>query len=378
MAPHAPHRPLSIGIVGAGTAGLLLAVLLQRQGRRVRLFEKAAAPRTQGCGILLVRAGLEAIAAAAVPGLLERLLEVGTPVSGYLFRNLRGGEIARHPVEPAAGELPALLLHRRAILEALWAGFDPAAFQGAARVRHCRQGPGGVEARFEDGSHWQGDLLVGADGLHSALGPLVAPERRLNYLGDRVWRGVVHDDGFCRDGTFLVYARGRGIYANVFDLGRDAAGQPLTHWGFFQEEPLPAEAAERRRRLAEPIPPQALAKLPADVAGLIAATPPEAVVANYTHDIDPLPRLVQGRLALIGDAAHAMSSSQARGMTAGFEDAVALAAALERSDGAVEAALAAYEAERLPVVHRYQRDSREVSNRTGRSRPLRQTAATAA
>jgi 2-polyprenyl-6-methoxyphenol hydroxylase-like FAD-dependent oxidoreductase len=235
-----------------------------------------------------------------------------------------------------------------------------------------------VEARFEDGSHWQGDLLVGADGLHSALGPLVAPERRLSYLGDRVWRGVVHDESFCRDGTFLVYARGRGIYANVFDLGRDAAGRPLTHWGFFQEEPLPAEAAERRRRLAEPVPPAALAKLPADVAGLIAATPPEAVVANYTHDIDPLPRLVQGRLALIGDAAHAMSSSQARGMTAGFEDAVALAAALERSDGAVEAALAAYEAERLPVVHRYQRDSREVSNRTGRSRPLRQTAATTA
>lgn len=372
------QRPLRVGIVGAGTAGLLLAVLLQRRGHRVELFEKAEAPRTHGCGILLVKAGMEAIAAAAVPGLLDRLLEAGTPVSCYRFRNLRGGEIACHPVERTASELPALLLHRRAILEALWAGFDPAAFHGGARLCDCRQGPDGVEARFEDGTRWQGELLVGADGLHSALGPLVAPERRLNYLGDRVWRGVVRDDVFCREGEFLVYARGRGIYANVFDLGRDADGHPLTHWGFFQEEPFPAQAEERRRRLAEPVPAEALAKLPADAAALIKATPAAAVVAGYTHDIDPLPRLVQRRLALIGDAAHAMSSSQARGMTAGFEDAVALAAALERTGGAVDGALAAYEAERLPVVHRYQRDSREVSNRTGRSRPVRQTAATAA
>jgi 2-polyprenyl-6-methoxyphenol hydroxylase-like FAD-dependent oxidoreductase len=92
------------------------------------------------------------------------------------------------------------------------------------------------------------------------------------------------------------------------------------------------------------------------------------VVANYTHDIDPLPALVAGRIVLIGDAAHAMSSSQARGMTAGFEDAVCLASQLASAGGDPDAALAAFEAERLPIVHRYQRTSREVSNKTGRSR----------
>jgi 2-polyprenyl-6-methoxyphenol hydroxylase-like FAD-dependent oxidoreductase len=197
----------------------------------------------------------------------------------------------------------------------------------------------------------------------------VAPERRLNYLGDRVWRGVVADAQFCTNGNFLVYARGRGIYANVFDLGRDAAGTPLTHWGFFNEEPLPDNRAERRRRLEEPIPAEALAKLPGDAALLIGSTPAECVVAGYTHDIDPLPRLVHGRLALIGDAAHAMSSSQARGMTAGFEDAVSLAGHLSAPGQDWRAALAVYESERLPVVHSYQRSSREVSNRTGRRRP---------
>jgi 2-polyprenyl-6-methoxyphenol hydroxylase-like FAD-dependent oxidoreductase len=200
--------------------------------------------------------------------------------------------------------------------------------------------------------------------------------RRLSYLGDRVWRGVVPDDRFCRDGEFFVYARGRGVYANVFDLGCDREGVPLTHWGVFQEEILPASRDEQRRLLQEPVPEPALAKLPADLAALIRATPPERQVANWSFDIDPLPSLAVGRVALLGDAGHAMSSSQARGMTAGLEDALALARQLEavpaaaaghRQD-AVVTALERYNAERLPVVHRYQERSREVSARTGRLR----------
>ena len=126
------------------------------------------------------------------------------------------------------------------------------------------------------------------------------------------------------------------------------------------------------------MPADALAKLPADAAAVIAATAPEGVVANWSFDIDPLPALVDGRVALIGDAAHAMRSSQARGMTAGLEDAVALAARL--APGAAptpQLALQAYQQERLPVVHRYQERSRQVSHRTGRKRPpSRQTAGT--
>jgi 2-polyprenyl-6-methoxyphenol hydroxylase-like FAD-dependent oxidoreductase len=96
------------------------------------------------------------------------------------------------------------------------------------------------------------------------------------------------------------------------------------------------------------------------------------VVANWSYDIDPLPRLAVGRVALIGDAAHAMSSSQARGMTAGLEDALTLARCLADGAGSrpsdLKDALAAYEDERKPVVHRYQERSRRVSARTGRQR----------
>jgi len=374
-----PTRSLSVAVVGAGSAGMLLATILHRQGHRVQVFEKADRLRTDGCGILLVKSGVEAIAASAVEGLLEQMLAQGLPVSRFVVRNLRGDLIESAPAERQPNELPSLLIHRKAILEALAGTLPPELLHPGADVLSWRQGPqqeNRVEACFADGRHWQGDLLVGADGLFSHVAPLVAPERRVNYLGDRVWRGVVADDTFCKDGDFFVYARGRGVYANVFDLGHDSQGQAFTHWGFFQEEPLPAERQEQRRLLGEPVPEEALAKVPEDLAALIRGTPPQAVVANWSFDIDPLPRLHQGRVVLIGDAAHAMSSSQARGMTAGLEDAVELARALDprgldtpASGLALETVLQAWEEKRLPVVHGYQERSRAVSARTGRRRP---------
>ena len=58
---------LRIAVVGAGSSGLLLSLILQRQGHRVTLFERSPRLRTEGCGILLVRSGVEAVAAAAIP-----------------------------------------------------------------------------------------------------------------------------------------------------------------------------------------------------------------------------------------------------------------------------------------------------------------------
>jgi 2-polyprenyl-6-methoxyphenol hydroxylase-like FAD-dependent oxidoreductase len=83
-------RRLRVGVVGAGSSGLFLALLLQRQGHGVELFERAPALRTDGCGILLVSSGVEAVAAAAIPGLLEALLAGGQPVQRFVIRNLRG------------------------------------------------------------------------------------------------------------------------------------------------------------------------------------------------------------------------------------------------------------------------------------------------
>jgi 2-polyprenyl-6-methoxyphenol hydroxylase-like FAD-dependent oxidoreductase len=89
------------------------------------------------------------------------------------------------------------------------------------------------------------------------------------------------------------------------------------------------------------------------------------MICRYSYDIDPLPQLYDGRVLLIGDAAHAKSSTRARGMTSGWEDGLLLTQYL-KSSASISEALEKYQTERLPIVHEYQRTSREVSRKIGR------------
>ena len=181
------------------------------------------------------------------------------------------------------------------------------------------------------------------------MAPVLVPSHSLNYLGDRVWRGVVEDAHFCTVGDFFLYARGRGIYANFFDLGADSSGLQRTHpLGLFPRG-TPARqlgaAASAAQRAAPP-------RSPGQAASRSRCPDrrhaPPAAHGKLVLRHEPLPCIAQGRVALIGDAAHAMSSSQARGMTAGLEDALALARALAASPQDLPAALLAYQAEAYP------------------------------
>lgn len=343
-----------IGIIGAGSSGLYLGILLAQQGYQVDIFEKSPEIRTDGCGILLVTSGMEALQAGN-PELCQKIMAAGVKVSNFEFRNLKGNLVNSSSPEYAADELPGMLIYRKAILNTLLEFLPSECLHLNAEFQSITQTEAGVTVAFQDGTQWQGDLLVGADGLYSQVREYVVPDVKPFYLGDLVWRGVVKDDTFCTDGNFIVYVRGRGIYANFFDLGHG-----LTHWGFFVEQ----EQASTHADLT-PIPPAELAKLPIDPRKVIESTPPEQMVTRYSYDIDPLPQLYQGRILLIGDAAHAKSPTRARGMTSGFEDSLALSRILPASQDIPEA-LTRFETERKPIVHEYQLTSRKQSLTIGR------------
>ena len=344
-----------IGIIGAGTSGIFLAILLAQPGYQVDVFEKSAYPRTDGCGILLISSGMEVLKQGN-PKLCQKIINAGVKASNFEFRNLKGDLINSRSPEHSADRMPGMLIHRKAILETLLEFLPQNCLHLDSVFESITQTEQEVTVNFNNGTQWQGDLLVGADGLFSQVRELVVPGVEPFYLGDLVWRGIIADDTFCTDGNFIVYVRGRGIYANFFDLGRG-----LTHWGFFVEQ----EREESQRADFIPIPERELAKLPQSARTIIESTPIENIVTRYSYDIDPLPHLYQGRILLIGDAGHAKSPTRARGMTSGLEDGLALSRILTSSDD-IPQALALFEAERKPIVHEYQLSSRKQSLTIGR------------
>jgi 2-polyprenyl-6-methoxyphenol hydroxylase-like FAD-dependent oxidoreductase len=363
-----------IGIIGAGTSGIYLASLLRQQGYQVDVFERAAEHRTDGCGILLVMDGIKALDRGN-PELCRQIIASGVPVKSFEFRNLKGEVASRETVELQPGELPGMLIHRTAILNILLESLPPECLHLNAEFVSATRTASGVRADFSDGSHWEGDLLVGVDGIKSRVREFVVPGVKLFYLGDLVWRGVVEDDTFCKDGEFIVYMRARGIYANFFDLGEGLSppfnggactprhGQ--THWGFFIERELERSQLGRIGLPNNIIPSEELAKLPEAPRSIIESTPLDKIVSRYSYDIDRLPQLYRDRIVLIGDAAHAKSPTRARGMTAGLEDALALSRHLSNSHD-IPTALQSFQDERMPIVHQYQQTSREMSLKIGR------------
>ena len=359
-------KALKVGIVGAGTAGTYLAGLLARQGLSVTLFERSPSPRAEGCGIMVVTSGLEALHRGS-PELCQRIVESGAVARSYEFINLRGKVVSTHIAEYEEGEQPSMLIHRSHILDALVDFLPPnCELHTGAAIASLSQTEDSVTAHFTDGSSWTGDVLVGSDGIFSTVRDFVVPGIRPQYLGDIVWRGVVPDSEFCVDGNFKVYIRGRGIYANFFDIG-----DGFTHWGFFTETPQLDDERDRPRPNNTAIPSEELAKLPDAPRAIIEATDTDDTKCRFSFDIDPLPYIHKGRVILIGDSAHAKSPTRARGMTAGFEDALCLAGYLSSAEAdSIPAALEAFQAERLPIVHEYQHSSREVSQKTGRKRRI--------
>ena len=343
-----------IGIIGAGTSGLFLAILLMQRGYQVDIFEKSPHPRTDGCGILLVSDGMEVLRQGNRQ-IWSKIIDGGVRASNFEFRNLKGNVVSSNTPEYDEKRSPGILIHRKRILETLLEFLPQNCLHLDAEFHSIAQTEEKVTVKFNNDTEWSGDLLIGADGLYSQVRELIVPGVKPFYLGDLVWRGVVADDSFCTDGNFIVYVRGRGIYANFFDLGNG-----LTHWGFFIEQ----EKTSSKTGYI-PIPPTELAKLPPEPRRVIESTPPSQIVTRYSHDIDTLPTFHNGRILLIGDAAHAKSPTRARGMTSGLEDGLALARILNTESDIIKA-IDLYEAERKPIVHEYQQTSRHQSLTIGR------------
>ncbi|HYF06781.1 MAG TPA: FAD-dependent monooxygenase, partial [Acetobacteraceae bacterium] len=336
-----------IAVIGVGIGGLTSALALHAAGFGVAVYERAARLAEEGAGLQVTpNAGRVLVHL----GLGPALAACGEEAGEQTFHHFRTGHVLRRvDLGGVAGRfgVPHYRMHRadlQALLAEALATRAPDALRLGHRLERVVQRRSEVRLVFADGGEETADLVVGADGIRSALRDELFPEGgRARFTGYVSLRALVpmaklpeplrtarvHFGG----GRFLTqYPIRRGALMNV------SAAYCTDSW---TEEGWRIRARSGEMR-------EAFADFNDDVRALLACVSDDTAFRWGLFGREPLRRWVHGRVVLLGDAAHPMLPYMAQGAAMAIEDAMVLARALSASGGHAEEALVRYEAARLP------------------------------
>jgi len=328
-------------VVGGGIGGLCAARALSRSGVDVAVFERAPALEQiqVGGAIHVWHNGMRGLQRLGLADQVEQLGGRAAAVERAEMRNWRGRLITSWSPKEVEEEVgaPTVGVIRPDLHKILVAGIDESILRlGKQCVGFERDG--GVTARFADGSECHGDVLVGADGLRSAVRNQLHGDEQPRYAGYASWQGLAdYRDDATPAGLFRIVwgPGGRFLFYRV-------SGQRLYWEGIFATEEGGSDPpGERRQAVLDRI-----EGWVHPVEAILAATKEDAISRADAYDRPPLRRWGDGSVTLLGDAAHAMTNAVGQGANQTIEDAVVLAGCLAGADDA-EAALRAYEEKRV-------------------------------
>lgn len=323
MNEHARRPPFSVAIVGAGIGGLTAAAALRRLGLEVQVYEQAHQFQRVGAGIH--------VAPNAVNVLLQIGLSDRDRAQAYLpdsttSREWNSGDISyRHTLgEDAANKYgaPYELWHRGDLHAALTRLVPSSIVQMGKRLVNLDVGPSGITLAFADGSTARADVVVGADGTHSAVRTMLFGADEPRFTQRVAYRSVLprssideaNLDPSCKwwgpDRHFVHY--------------HVSGGRELAFTTSIPEEDWTAESwsAEGNVDVLK----EALEGFHPQVQSVLAAVDTIYKWAIYVRD--PLPQWSEGSVALLGDACHPMTPYMGQGAAMSMEDAVVLARCL--------------------------------------------------
>ncbi len=333
----------SVAIIGAGMGGLTLAATLLRAGFKVDVYEQAPAFSRLGAGIQMSPNAMKVLRTI---GLEPALREIAFQPPSQNSREWDTGET--HLVLEMGDKLeqtygaPYLLLHRGDLhAELVRVVPDEVVHRGRKLVGLDTRGAR-TRMNFEDGSHAEADIVVGADGVHSPVRKQLFGDDQLTFTGRTAYRTTFKAallDGYEIDDCTKWWGPDRHIVIYYITRTRDeiyfVTSIPDEEWSP-ESWSLQGDMDQLRA---------AFAGFHPQVRRVLEACPSSHKWPINTRE--PLARWSDGNVVLLGDACHPMTPYMAQGAATSMEDAAVLTRLLSE-DGDVTSALARYEAARKP------------------------------
>ena len=368
------HRPLRIIIVGAGIGGLAAAVALRQRGFEVEIFERSNRLEEAGAGLQIGPNGVKVLRAL---GLEDELMRNAFEPFSIMSITWDEGRLRfRQPLKAIAREkygAPYMSAHRVDLHTMLRrATGDTPLHLGANCVGADTVGKTAV-ARFADGATAEADIVVGADGIRSAIRAQRFGADRPRFTEMMAWRCIVPMECVpTRVGPGGEVAIPHGEYfgwigpnGHVICYPIGAKGDKLNIFGGHVTEQWVEESWSMPSSREELI----AAKSGWNDALLEMFRHVEQVYKWGIYDRDPIPQWSDGRVTLLGDAAHPTMPTLAQGANMAIEDGYVLARRLSGGVGDIEGVLKAYVAERKPRTDWVTLKSREQFNNNRQAAP---------
>jgi FAD-dependent urate hydroxylase len=325
------YFPMKILIVGAGIGGLALAAHLQRDGHEITIVEKAEGVNHVDYIMTLWSNSRNALAPFNVH---EHLEGIGLPLEREVIRDQTGAILTTLDYRSLTASYGPVLLpfhsDLHSLLREMTASIPIHFGTTLCTLKHEQQG---VSVSLSDGTQMQFDLVVGADGTHSGVRKLLFGQGGISYSGLTLWLSVMpRGEQSLAEPTDLF---GKGKYVGLFP---SSTGKVSTLFLASAPAGHTVLAEQRIAHLREQF--GSFGWMVPDV--LHSMHDPATVFQEDIHQVS-LETWYQGRVVLLGDAAHAVSPTAAMGAAMALEDAFVLSEELRGGRGThVEAALAAY------------------------------------
>jgi 2-polyprenyl-6-methoxyphenol hydroxylase-like FAD-dependent oxidoreductase/predicted ester cyclase len=308
-----PH----VVIVGGNIAGLATALGLHQVGVDVTVLERMPAHPAVPGGLHIASNGVRS---AERLGVAEQLIALGSPVERFQYRAPDGALLLDAPTGEYARRAgtTTFFVRRKDVTRILAEALPSDIVRFGAKVSHVDDGPDGAIVRLADGEELHASVVLGADGLRSSVRAQLFGEVPLRYSGYQDWGAVVDiQDPIFPEGHFWT------LWGEGLRFGLAHIGDGSVYWAASLDRPetrtdAPSvdELLERFGGWARPVP------------DLLKATRQEDIFGAPIVDFAPRRPWSRGRVALLGDAAHATTPSVGRGASEALEDGVTIANAI--------------------------------------------------